>query len=174
MEKKPRPNKKKKTTIPTETLFRLSIISQQQVDSLQIAFDLMDDDKSGSISAKELQAVVNRFKEVDQEELEDLVAESEEFQDGQVDFEEFVEFMLSKITKKEHCLKYLQEIYEYFDTESKGLLGPAQFKGLMNDHEADATNEEIMQMVEDANFTEEEDYINFEDFVRPLKFPGDQ
>lgn len=134
----------------------------------------MDDDKSGAISAKELSKVVNKFKEVDEEELEDLIAESEEFQDGEIAFEEFVSFMLTKITKREDCEKYLKEVFDYFDTESKGLLGPAQFKGMMNDNGAKIPDDEILPLIEDAVLTvANENQINFEDFIKRLRFPAD-
>lgn len=166
---------KSKQLVPTDLLYRLSILSQEHVKALRIAFNLMDDDDSGSISAKELSDVVNRFKEVDEEELEDLVAESEEFQDGELQFEEFVTFMLSKITKKEACEKYLQEVFDYFDTNSKGLLGAPQLKGMMNDHGAGAEDEDINQMVYEAvNTVANEDQINFPDFIGRIRFPEDE
>lgn len=164
-----------KQVVPTDVLYKLSLINQQHIESLKVAFGLMDDDDSGTISAKELSEVVNRFKEVDEEELEDLIAESEEFQDGELQFEEFLTFMLSKITKKSSCEKYLQEVFDYFDTESKTLLGPEQLKGMMNDHGAEAEDYEINQMVEDAVYTvANEGQINFDDFIRPIKFPEDE
>lgn len=164
---------KKQSRILEQTLFNVSLLDQNHIDSLRIAFNLMDADGSGEISPGELKAVVNKFdSQITDAELDDMVAEADEFGDGEIDFNEFVGFMSERITKKKDCEGFMKRVFDYFDTEGNELIGLEGLKEMMNDNGEKITDEELKNMMEEGAYVNE-GKINFIDFIRPMVFPAD-
>lgn len=156
-----------------DTLFNVSLLDQSHIESLRIAFNLMDADGSGEIDPGELKGVVNKFDDqITDQELEDMVAEADEFGDGEIDFNEFVAFMSEKITKKKDCEGFMKRVFDYFDTEGNELIGMEGLREMMNDNGEKITEEELQNMMEEGAFVNE-GKLNFIDFLRPMVFPAD-
>ena len=166
----------KKTLLTNLTVYKLKIISSAHVEALEYAFNLIDKDNSGQVSPEELSQVVKKFtsrnKGLSPEQLQDMIAEADEFGDGEINFEEFVDFMVQKITKREDCEENLRKVFNYFDQGGEELMIGEDIKDMMNDNGENVTDEEVAQMVDDIALINEAK-INFEDFLRPIKFPED-
>jgi Ca2+-binding EF-hand superfamily protein len=101
-----------------------------------------------------------------------MIKESDEFGSGEISFEEFIEFMVTKITKKSNSDPILKEVFDYFVGENSGLMGPEQLKQMMNDNGEKLTAAELVQMMDEASIIDEGS-INYKDFIRPIDFPED-
>ena len=155
------------------TMFKISLLNQNHLASLKLAFDLMDTDGSGEIGPIELKEVANKFSNrFTDKQLEDMIKESDEFGSGEISFEEFIEFMVTKITKKSNSDPILKEVFDYFVGENSGLMGPEQLKQMMNDNGEKLTAAELVQMMDEASIIDEGS-INYKDFIRPIDFPED-
>lgn len=67
-----------------------------QEERLRAAFETFDRDKSGKISAFELREILGKEGNADQNSYESLIIEADKNQDGEVDFNEFLEIMSSR------------------------------------------------------------------------------
>jgi calmodulin len=166
-------SKKKTTKLLHNTLFNISLLDQSHIESLRIAYNLMDKDGSGEIDPGELRAVVNKFDtQITEDELDDMIAEADEFGDGEIDFTEFVAFMSESITKKKDCEGFMKRVFDYFDTEGNELIGLEGLKEMMNDNGEKINDQELANMMEEGAFVNE-GKLNFIDFLRPMVFPAD-
>ena len=81
-------------------------LSELQLGRFREVFEIFDADKSGAICIKELGVVMRALgQEADDEELEDIMKEFDENNDGVISFNEFVEIMKERI--KTHEVSYV-------------------------------------------------------------------
>ena len=81
-------------------------LSDLQLGRFREVFEIFDADKSGAICIKELGVVMRALgQEADDQELEDIMKEFDENNDGVISFNEFVEIMKERI--KTHEVSYV-------------------------------------------------------------------
>ena len=86
-------------------------LSDLQLGRFREVFEIFDADKSGAICIKELGVVMRALgQEADDEELEDIMKEFDENNDGVISFNEFVEIMKERI--KTHEVSYVSMAYQ--------------------------------------------------------------
>jgi ribosomal protein L12E/L44/L45/RPP1/RPP2 len=69
-------------------------LTAEQISGFKEAFDHFDADGSGCIDAGELQTVLEEFgQQVSQEELDAMIAEVDEDNNGEIDYDEFIQMM---------------------------------------------------------------------------------
>merc|ERR1719456_1925913 len=67
------------------------------IEEMREAFMVFDRDKSGSVTASELKHVMNNLGEqVTDEEVEEMIREADADQDGELSFDDFLQFIKSK------------------------------------------------------------------------------
>ena len=73
-----------------------SRVSNDPIYEIRMAFDMIDTDNSGTISVKELRALMKRVNQhLDDEEISALMSECDLNNDRELDFEEFKNLMAS-------------------------------------------------------------------------------
>ena len=81
---------------------------KDQIEMFQKTFDMFDMDRSGYITADELgQAMMAIGQNPSDEELADIIREVDQDQDGEINFSEFLEMMVVRLTKKENKHPFL-------------------------------------------------------------------
>merc|ERR1712124_13939 len=77
-----------------ERMMEQKIINKDQKDDLMKAFSLIDDDQTGKISLKNLKRVAKELGEtMSEEELMEVITESDKDGDGELSMEEFLAVM---------------------------------------------------------------------------------
>merc|ERR1712070_219827 len=82
-------------------------------DVLRQTFDKFDKDKSGSITAADLQEIIDDFDDDDVQELVESISPSG-LQDGKIAYEDFVEYFI-KQDKQERLAKVIDDWYKAGD-----------------------------------------------------------
>ena len=142
---------RKKTVLTNANTNNLDKLMPDNIKALKIAFNLMDEDGSGGISPDELRKICASLDaNFTENEIDDLVNESDELGDDNLSFEEFALFMSSKIHSQKACMPYLKSVFALFDVQKEGLIGVPELKEMMNDNNAECTDQEILAMMHDA------------------------
>ena len=90
-------------------------ITDEQLESFKETFMMFDKDGDGTVSTKELGAVMRSLgNNPTQEELEELIDDADRDGSGSVDFREFVELMIKREAEKE-TIDDLKQVFRVFD-----------------------------------------------------------
>ena len=90
-------------------------ITDEQLESFKETFMMFDKDGDGTVSTKELGAVMRSLgNNPTQEELEELIDDADRDGSGSVDFGEFVELMIKREAEKE-TIDDLKQVFRVFD-----------------------------------------------------------
>jgi Ca2+-binding EF-hand superfamily protein len=72
-------------------LIHSKMAEREQIDQLQMAFDMLDDDHTGKISFKNLKKVAKELGEnLTEQEIHEMINEADTDNDGEICFDEFV------------------------------------------------------------------------------------
>ncbi|XGW18096.1 hypothetical protein V3C99_002589 [Haemonchus contortus] len=97
-------------------------VSQEDVEKIYKIFVSMDDDGSGTITAGEVAEMLSGFGcDVSPKVVQAVMRSSDKSGDGEIDFEEFLAVVTSKI-KLNNCKADIHAMFEKFDKNKDGLL----------------------------------------------------
>ncbi|XP_041016591.1 calmodulin-like protein 11 [Juglans microcarpa x Juglans regia] len=143
------------------------VLSEEQIAEFQEAFCLFDKDGDGSITIEEL---ANAIRSLDQnptqEELQTMINEVDVDGNGTIEFGEFLNLMARKM-KENEAEGELKEAFKVFDQDQDGYISPNELRHVMINLEERLTDEEVDQMIRDADL-DGDGLINFEEFVRMM------
>lgn len=140
---------------------------KEQEDEFRKAFDLFDNDGSGTISSRELiQAMQNLNLRPREEEIQNIVRKIDTDGGGNIDFQEFLDLMAGKMKdmKKE---EELVQAFRVFDRDRNGYITASEFKYTMNKLGHNITTAEAKQMIKDAD-SNGDGLINYEEFYHKM------
>ncbi len=96
-------------------------LTPDQIQEIKDAFSLFDKDGDGSITTKEIGTVMKSLgQEPDESELEEMVKEFDADGNGEIDFDEFLEVMASRVLNQSNAEEVIQEVFTVFDADEKG------------------------------------------------------
>lgn len=128
------------------------------------AFIQFDKDGTGKISTRELGAVMRALGQNPTEsELQDMIAEIDNDPNGQIDFNEFCS-MMAKQMRETDTEEEMREAFKIFDRDCDGFISPAELRFVMINLGEKVTDEEIDEMIREADF-DGDGMINYEEFV---------
>ncbi|KAF5454675.1 hypothetical protein F2P56_024322 [Juglans regia] len=143
------------------------VLSEEQIAEFQEAFCLFDKDGDGSITIEEL---ANAIRSLDQnptqEELQTMINEVDVDGNGTIEFGEFLNLMARKM-KENEAEEELKEAFKVFDQDQDGYISPNELRHVMINLEERLTDEEVDQMIRDADL-DGDGLINYEEFVRMM------
>ncbi|TRY79097.1 hypothetical protein TCAL_11703 [Tigriopus californicus] len=100
----------------------MDILSEIEALEFKEAFDEFDKDRSGSISTKELLFVMRSIgQNPTEDEIQDLIMESDLNGDGTIDFKEFLAMMKRKSAETDQT-EALREAFRIFDKDRSGFI----------------------------------------------------
>ncbi|XP_031554593.1 calmodulin-like protein 12 [Actinia tenebrosa] len=138
-------------------------LSEEQVAELREAFCLFDKDGGGSISQCELGEVMKSLGlSPTQQELIDMIAEVDEDGNGEIDFDEFLQMMASKI-KDHDTEEEIKDAFRVFDKDGNGLISHKELKLVMSRLGEKLTDDEVDEMIREADL-DGDGMINYEEF----------
>ena len=138
-------------------------ITDEQLESFKETFMMFDKDGDGTVSTKELGAVMRSLgNNPTQEELEELIDDADRDGSGSVDFREFVELMIKREAEKE-TIDDLKQVFRVFDKDGNGYVSTSEIKFVLNSVGLHFSDEEILEMVQEADIDGDQ-HVSFDEF----------
>eukprot|EP00092_Neocalanus_flemingeri_P017543 GFUD01018981.1.p1 GENE.GFUD01018981.1~~GFUD01018981.1.p1 ORF type:complete len:197 (+),score=79.41 GFUD01018981.1:114-704(+) len=138
-------------------------ISDEEIENYKQMFMMFDKDGDGTVSTKELGAVMRSIgSNPTEEELEEMIDNADADGSGTVDFQEFVELMIKREAEKE-TEEDLKQAFRVLDKDGSGSISSSELKFVMNKIGVVFTNDELLEMVMEADINGDE-LISFDEF----------
>ena len=142
----------------------VSGLTEEQKAELKEAFSLFDRDGDGTITVKELQVVMRSIgQSTNEAEIRDMINEVDPENEGEVDFDGFMELMAKKM-KEGELDEELVEAFKTFDKGNKGYYTLEELKEVMHHYGEKLSDDELKIMFDEIDI-DHDGQITFEDFV---------
>ena len=139
-------------------------LSPEQEDQIKQAWQLFDEDQSGSIEHHELKMVMQKLGlNPTQDELDDIIRDIDKDMDGQIDYNEFLRLMSTKL-KDAQTQDELFEAFLVFDQHGKKSFGARELTEVSQMLKCNFTREDISEMIAVADLNGDQQ-ITFEEFA---------
>ena len=126
-------------------------LSEDEIIEIKEAFDIFDDDKSGAIDISELKAAMaNLGLESKNAQVAQMVNDLDADGSGSIDFEEFLNMLTAKVTKKETRAD-VEKVFRLFDEKKTGKIGLRNLREVALEIGEQMTDEELLKMIERAD-----------------------
>ncbi|ESR46186.1 hypothetical protein WN944_007198 [Citrus x changshan-huyou] len=143
------------------------VLPQYQIAEFQKAFYLLDKDGDGCITIDELAAAIRSLDQnPTKEELRLMIDEVDANGNGTIEFEEFLDLMAKKM-RETKAQEEMKEAFKVFDKNRDGFISPNELRHVMLNLGEKVTDEELEQMVKDADL-DGDGQINYEEFSRMM------
>jgi len=138
-------------------------IDDEQIADLKEAFAMFDIDGNGTIELAELQQVMHKLgQSPTKAELQEMIQSVDDNGDGEIDFDEFLILMKSRIGSVD-AEEELKEAFRVFDTDDSGEIDKKELKRLMKKLGQKLTDSELDAMMREVD-TNGDGVISFEEF----------
>ena len=149
-------------------------LTEEQIAEFKKAFSPFDKDGQGkgALTSKELGVVMRSLgQDPTEAELQDLINRFDSDSKGAVDFPEFLTMMAQKMRER-HRRQSVKEAFRVFDKDGKGFISAAQLRDVMTDLGEKLTEEEVDQMIGEADINGDGrvDYEEFVTMMNSIKF----
>ena len=141
-------------------------LTKEQKNELKEAFDVFDKDGDETISAEELQVVLEAVgRKMTREQVDDAIARIDKSGDGEIQFNEFLELMSEEMKEQMHD-EELIEAFKFFgakndrDGITKKMLGDK-----LKELDEKITEDELDLLFEETCMNEKQEQITFEEFM---------
>ncbi|KAJ9254425.1 hypothetical protein DTO271D3_3859 [Paecilomyces variotii] len=145
-------------------------LTAEQVSQYQKAFALLDRDKDGNITVKDLSGVMRSFgQEYTLFELEEVIKQiGAGKKEGAIQFSEFARVMQSRDDEESDSDLNLREAFVIFDRDSNGYISASCLRQVMNSFGVQVTDSEVDEMLRRADHNGD-GKIDYEDFCRLMR-----
>jgi len=142
-------------------------MSKEQVAQFKAAFEMFDKDGDGTITTKELGTVMrNLGANPTETELQDMINEVDGDGSGEIDFDEFLQLMGSKM-KDSDAESELRAAFRAFDKDGNGSINATELREAMKAIGENLSQEEVEEMIRDAD-ADGDGNVNYEEFVKMM------
>ncbi|XP_028123940.1 calmodulin-like protein 8 isoform X2 [Camellia sinensis] len=154
-------------------------LSEEQIAEFQEAFCLLDKDGDGKhmflfgmicigcITIEELATAVKSIDQIPTEEdLQSMISEVDVNGNGTIEFGEFLHLLATKM-KESEAEEELKEAFKVFDKDQDGYISPNELRNVMFNLGERLTDEEVEQMIRDADL-DGNGLIDYKEFVRMM------
>eukprot|EP00927_Polykrikos_kofoidii_P062932 TRINITY_DN57742_c0_g1_i1.p1 TRINITY_DN57742_c0_g1~~TRINITY_DN57742_c0_g1_i1.p1 ORF type:complete len:167 (-),score=59.38 TRINITY_DN57742_c0_g1_i1:49-549(-) len=146
-------------------------LKDEQKAEIKEAFDLFDQDGTGTILAKELKVALRALGfEPKKEELKKLVSDLDKSSSGsgqgQLDYNEFLEIMTAKMSEKD-SKEQIQKAFQLFKGPS-GKISFDDLKAVAKELGETMSDEELWEMIREAD-KDEDNEVSEEEFMRIIR-----
>ncbi|CAB4285622.1 unnamed protein product [Prunus armeniaca] len=143
------------------------VLTEQQIAEFQEAFCLLDMDGDGCITIEELGTALESLDQhPTEEELQNMIREIDADGNGTIEFGEFLHLMERKIKENEADAE-LREAFKVFDKDQDGYISPNELRHVMINLGERLTDEEVEQMIREADL-DGDGLVNYDEFVRMM------
>ena len=145
--------------------------TDEQVAEFKQAFALFDTDGNGFVTTDELGTVMRSLgQKPTDEEILDMIHLVDEDGDGTIDFEEFILLMEMKMNDSDEEQDII-EVFKVFDNDGNGYITAAELRHVMTNLEEKLTDEEIDEMINEADI-DGDGQISYNEFKRMMLASG--
>ena len=145
-----------------------ALIDDDQMEELKEAFTLFDTNHSGGIDCRELKAAMRALGyEVTKSMVREMFREVERDPDTEINFDEFCRVMAPRL-KKADTRDEIMKVFEIFDPNKQGYITVRELKKMAEDCGERLSDEELHQMIEEADKTGD-GKITFQEFFTVMK-----
>lgn len=138
-------------------------LTEDEVADLKEAFAMFDINGDGSIEPNELQQVMRKLgQNPTEKELSEMISSVDDNGDKEIDFEEFLVLMKSRIGERDPE-KELKDAFAVFDTDKSGSIDRKELKRLMKKLGQALTEAELDAMMDEVD-TDGDGVISFQEF----------
>jgi len=140
-------------------------LSEEQIAEFKEAFETYDKDGSGHITTEELGVVLRSLgQKPSARELKEMIDEVDHDKSGTVDFQEFLHLVAKKM-KDNDTEEELIEAFKSFDKDGNGFINASDLKEVMINLGEILSDEELAEMIKEADVVDGDGQINYEEFV---------
>ncbi|KAL8624962.1 hypothetical protein ACOMHN_039849 [Nucella lapillus] len=141
--------------------------TEEQIEELREAFNLLDKDGVGTISTTQLGTLFRSVGQIPTErELQDLINEVDCDGNGTIDFPQFATLMFRKM-KDTDAEEELTENFRVFDRDGRGYISSSELRHVMSNLGERLTDEEMDEMLCEAD-VDADGLVNVKDFVKMM------
>ncbi|VDI50099.1 calmodulin [Mytilus galloprovincialis] len=157
-------------------MFHKMILSQIQEDKVREyreAFNLYDKDHDGVISTHKLGVILRSLGHNPTElEIQEMIDEVDHDRTGSVEFEDFLEVVMSKDLDEEDHELALKEAFKMFDRDGNGYIDADELRLCMMNLGEKLTLDEVEEMIKEVD-VDYDGRMNYEEFVKLMctKYP---
>lgn len=143
-------------------------LNEELVAEYKASFDLIDADRDGSISIKELKDVMDKLgQNFSSVEVEEMINEVDLDGSESVDFKEFLALMTRKI-KDVELEDELLEAFKIFDRDGNGYITLQNLTYIISRIDNNVTEKEVEEMMKEADL-DKDGKISFDEFIKLMK-----
>ena len=143
-------------------------LSDDQVSTFKEVFTLFDKKEEGFISPKELGTVLRLLgMRLNNNEVKDIIDQIDINENGKIEFSEFLSIMDHKM-KRSAEEERVHKVFDRFDQSQKGFISNADVSAVMTDLGEKLTNQEISEMMNEADINKD-GKISYTEFVAMLE-----
>merc|ERR1712046_448892 len=122
-------------------------LTEEQLDEIREAFNLFDNDQSGAIDVRELEAAMRALGfEVKNEELKKMVSDVDNDGNGTIEFAEFLEMMTGKMGEKD-SLEDIEKVFKLFDDDNTNKISFRNLARVAEELGENIDDEELQDMI---------------------------
>ncbi|VDI50100.1 uncharacterized protein LOC143067915 isoform X2 [Mytilus galloprovincialis] len=151
----------------------LSQIQEDKVREYREAFNLYDKDHDGVISTHKLGVILRSLGHNPTElEIQEMIDEVDHDRTGSVEFEDFLEVVMSKDLDEEDHELALKEAFKMFDRDGNGYIDADELRLCMMNLGEKLTLDEVEEMIKEVD-VDYDGRMNYEEFVKLMctKYP---
>ncbi|XP_041027211.1 calmodulin-2/4-like isoform X1 [Juglans microcarpa x Juglans regia] len=138
-----------------------------QILKFKDAFNLVDKDGDGCITAKDIGFVMRSLgMNPIEAKLQDIINDVDADGDGTIDFNEF-QYLMAKKMKDTDSKETLNVAFQVFDKDQNGFISAAELRDVMTNFGEKLTDEEVDEMIREAD-VDGDGQISYEEFVKVM------
>ncbi len=142
-------------------------IPPHKLDEFKEGFDIVDKDRDGLITIKELTMVLRSLNsDFTQNQVDSIISEVDTNFSGKLNLEDFLNLMGSNYRETDSDEEIINA-FKVFDKEGNGVISAYDLKHIMTTLGDKLTDEEVGEMIREADINGD-GYIFYEDFVRTM------
>ncbi|XP_061172769.1 calmodulin-beta-like isoform X1 [Saccostrea cucullata] len=152
---------------------KLNQLTQDKVHEYKEAFNMYDKDHDGILSVQKLGAVLRALGHNPTEiEIQEMIDEIDSEGTGFIDFESFLDVVMSRDLDEEDHEVALREAFKMFDRDGNGYIDADELRLCMMNLGEKLTLEEVEEMIKEVD-VDFDGRMNYEEFVKLMctKYP---
>ncbi|XP_031553862.1 caltractin-like [Actinia tenebrosa] len=141
-------------------------LTPHEIRDLRIVFDTFDTDRSGSIDARELRKAMRTlgFK-IPKASLEAMISNLDTDESGEIEFDEFLDFIVSRQADSRDVHDEILQGFKMFDTDKSGHISLDDLKKVSRLSGLKLNEKELKEMIYEAdkdgdNQVDQEEFVN--------------
>merc|ERR1712176_874522 len=142
-------------------------LNEDQVREFKDAFDIFDEDNSGTVSTSELASVMKTLgQDIDEKEVGVMISEVDSDGSGEIYFSEFCTLMARQMEKSDPEYEY-KKAFAIIDKRKDGFIDNAELKHVMMNIGEEMSDHDIAAMMKEADI-DNDGKLSYDEFLEVM------